>query len=187
MKLVVGLGNPGTKYVGTRHNVGFDVIGELARRWFVEARSKFQGECFESRQAGERILLLRPQTYMNRSGASVLAARDFFKIENQDLLIVCDDFNLALGRIRLRPKGSSGGQKGLDDIIRRLGTDQVPRMRIGIGIPPSGWAAADYVLSRFRDDERDEVVGTVNRAADAVVCWLHEGLEAGMNLYNGTE
>ncbi len=185
MKLVVGLGNPGRKYAQTRHNVGFRVLAELARRLGAgPPRNKFHGEYCEVQVAQERVLLLCPQTYMNKSGASVLAARDFYKIENDRLLVVCDDLNLPLGRLRARPGGSAGGQKGLDDVIRRLGTQEVPRLRLGIGPTPGGWDASDYVLSKFLPEELSTVDDTLARAADATLTWLQEGIEACMNQFN---
>src|SRR5688572_30356880 len=150
MKLIVGLGNPGDKYKETRHNVGFEVTSRLAARFGASPpRARFQGETVEANIAGQKVLLLTPLTYMNLSGASVLAARDFYKIELQDILIVCDDFNLPLGKLRLRARGSAGGQNGLADILRRLGTEDLPRLRIGIGSPPPGRDPAGYVLGRF--------------------------------------
>src|SRR5262245_48968364 len=123
MKLIVGLGNPGGKYKNTRHNVGFEVAARLGKEFATAApRAKFQGEITEVTIAGQKALLLTPLTYMNASGASVLATRDFYKIENQNVLVVCDDFALPLGKLRLRPKGSSGGQKGLEDILDRKST-----------------------------------------------------------------
>ena len=158
MKLIVGLGNPGRKYADTRHNIGWEVLAELQRRLGAgRPRAKFQGEVVEAVWEGTRVLLLCPLTYMNGSGASVLAARDFYKIETDDLIVVCDDFNLPLAKLRFRAKGSAGGQKGLQDVIRRLGTDQFARLRIGIDSPPPQWDVADYVLSRFADEERGEV------------------------------
>jgi PTH1 family peptidyl-tRNA hydrolase len=148
MKLIVGLGNPGRKYAKTRHNVGFHVAAELAHRYGqARARSKFRGEMVEAAIDGHKVVVLCPHTYMNRSGSSVLEARDFFKVELADLLVVSDDFNLPLARLRFRAKGSSGGQKGLQDIIRCLGTDQFSRLRMGIGAPPANWDVADFVLS----------------------------------------
>lgn len=185
MKLVVGLGNPGKKYEGTRHNVGFDVIVELARMLAGgKPRRAFQGEVVEVSSRGEKLLLLCPHTLMNLSGGSVLEARDFYKIANEDLLIVCDDFNLPLAKLRCRPSGSAGGQRGLEDIIRRLGTDQIPRLRVGIGSPPEGRQAADFVLGRFTKGELPEIQVTVGHAADAVVMWAHEGTAKVMNKYN---
>ena len=185
MKLVVGLGNPGDKYKGTRHNVGFEVLAQVAKTLRCETpRAKFQGEVVEANIGGQRTLLLTPLTYMNLSGVSVLAARDFYKIENQDLLIVCDDFNLPLAKLRFRASGSSGGQKGLDDIIRRLGTDEVPRLRMGIGQPPPGRDVAGYVLSRFSKEEQPEIAAAVSRAAEATVVWVEQGIQQCMNQYN---
>jgi PTH1 family peptidyl-tRNA hydrolase len=186
MKLIVGLGNPGRKYAGTRHNVGFDVLAELARRHGkATARARFQGETVEANVEGERAILLCPHTYMNNSGESVQPAKDFYKIENEDLLVVCDDFNLPLARLRFRSQGSSGGQKGLADIIRRLGTEQVPRLRIGIGTPPPEWDVADYVLSKFKKDEQPEIEAAIALAAEAVAAWTREGIDFCMTKYNG--
>lgn len=186
MKLVVGLGNPGRKYQATRHNIGFEVLGNLARRYAVGSpRSNFQGEIVEADLRGERAWLLWPQTFMNRSGTSVVQARDFYKLENEQLLIVCDDFNLALAKLRFRAKGSSGGQKGLQDVIRALGTEEFARLRVGIGQPPDGWDPVDFVLGKFNKEETAEVEHLVVRAADAVVEWAGEGIETCMNRYNG--
>lgn len=185
MKLVVGLGNPGRKYEGTRHNVGFEVLAELAREYGTSpVRAAFQGEVSEANLRGERALLLAPHTLMNLSGGSLLAARDFYKIENHDLLVVCDDFNLPLGRLRVRAKGSAGGQKGLADILRRLGTQDIARLRVGIGEPPANWDPADFVLSKFAKQERPEIDLAVRVAADAVAVWAAEGVAACMNRYN---
>jgi PTH1 family peptidyl-tRNA hydrolase len=185
MKLVVGLGNPGRKYEATRHNVGFAVLGVLARRHSAAAtRFAFHAETADVQIGSERVLLLCPQTYMNRSGKSVVAARDFYKLENQDLLVVCDDFNLPLGRLRARARGSAGGQRGLEDIIRALGSEEFCRLRVGIGQPPSGRDPADYVLSRFREEEREEIELAVQRAADAVEVWVTRGIDECMNRFN---
>ncbi len=185
MKLVVGLGNPGRKYEGTRHNVGFRVLDELARRHGQNGpKQAFQGEVVEGRIDEEKTLLLCPHTLMNRSGGSVLAARDFYKIEMVDLLVVADDFNLPLGKLRFRSSGSSGGQKGLGDIIQRLGSQDVARLRIGIGAPMQGRDAADWVLGRFSKAEKDEVDVAVMLAADAVEVWARKGIAVSMNQYN---
>ncbi len=185
MKLIVGLGNPGAQYKHTRHNVGFEVAALLARKYAGGTpRAKFQGEIAEANIGGERALLLTPLTYMNLSGASVLAARDFFKIEQPDTLVICDDFNLPLGKLRLRGKGSAGGQKGLEDILRRLGTDEIPRLRLGIGAPPAGRDVAGYVLSRFAQDEQPIVADAIVRAAEAAAAWATQGLAAAMNEFN---
>lgn len=188
MKLIVGLGNPGRKYVGTRHNIGFDVLAKLAQRHgTTKPKQRFEGETVEATIENEKILLLCPHTYMNNSGSSVQPARDFYKLENSDVLIVCDDFNLPLARLRFRPKGSSGGQKGLGDIIRRLGNDEVARLRIGIGSSPPGWNVSDFVLSKFKTEEKTEIEHATLRAADAVATWVREGTEYCMNHYNASQ
>ena len=185
MKLVVGLGNPGRKYQGTRHNVGYEVVTDLARRFGAgAARSNFQGEVVDASIQGERLVLLSPQTFMNASGASVLAARDFYKLHNTELLIVCDDLHLPLGSLRIRAQGSSGGQKGLADITRVLGTEVVPRLRVGIGEAPPAWDAADYVLGKFTRQELAMIEDVVVRAAEAVETWVRRGMQAAMNEFN---
>ena len=185
MKLVVGLGNVGRKYDGTRHNVGFDVISELVRRQAMRpAKGRFQGETYEGEWGGERVVLLCPHTLMNLSGGSVQPARDFYKLTNDQVLVVCDDFNLPLGKLRFRSKGSAGGQKGLADVIRRLGGEEIPRLRIGIGPPPPHWDIADFVLSRFSGADAKEIAETIRRAADGVVEWVARGTDHCMNQYN---
>ena len=185
MKLVVGLGNPGRKYHGTRHNVGFEVLARLAERLGAgRPKAAFQGEATTTELAGHKVLLLWPQTYMNLSGGSVLAARDFYKIIDDDLLLICDDINLPLAKLRFRAEGSAGGQKGLDDVIRRLGTQNIARLRIGVGAPPDRMDAADYVLSKFRKDEWPLAEEAIERAADAVGAWVEHGVKYCMNQYN---
>ncbi len=185
MKLIVGLGNPGRKYEATRHNIGFVVAQRLAARWNQpRGRARFHGETVETRVGEHQVMLLCPHTWMNRSGLSVLEARVFFKLDLADLLVICDDFNLPLAKLRCRPKGSSGGQKGLQDILNRLGTDEVPRLRVGIGAPPDGWDVAAYVLSRFHPEEVDVIQSAAERAADAALDWVREGIEFCMNRYN---
>src|SRR3990172_3481425 len=182
MKLIVGLGNLGRKYEQTRHNVGFDVLNRLAGRCGDGgAKDKFDGRVMEATIAGERVLLLWPHTFMNRSGECVGPAVEFYKLELADLLVVCDDFNLPLGKLRFRSEGSAGGQNGLADIIRRLGTEEFSRLRLGIGPVPDNWDAADFVLARFAADERKGIDETIELAADGAECWVAEGIEAGMN------
>jgi PTH1 family peptidyl-tRNA hydrolase len=185
MKLIVGLGNPGRKYEGTRHNVGFDVIAELVRRTGGgSGKTAFQGELHDVKFGDERALLLRPHTFMNLSGSSVVGARDFYKLTNADLLVVCDDLNLPVGKLRMRAKGSSGGQKGLEDCIRRLGGDEFARLRVGIGSPPEYMEGADYVLAKYSKGEREEMGIAVVKAAEAAEVWVREGVAATMNRYN---
>ncbi len=185
MKLVVGLGNPGKRYRGTRHNVGFDVLAELARSFGTGGvKSKFHAEVLEADIGGQKALLISPLTYMNNSGTSVWEAKNFYKIAEEDLLVVCDDLNLPLAKLRFRTKGSSGGQKGLEDIASRIGTDEFPRLRIGIGSPPDGWDWADYVLSKFTKEEIPDIEEAVRSAADAVVVWAKQGVGVCMDQYN---
>ena len=185
MKLIVGLGNPGKKYEKTRHNVGFETLNLVAQRCAdATAKDKFDGRIAEVTIAGQRTLLLWPHTLMNRSGQSVWGAVDFYQLPPADLLVVCDDFNLPLGTLRFRSQGSAGGQKGLQDIIRRLGTQEFSRLRIGIGPVPDHWDAADFVLSRFATAERPEIDDAMMRAADGVEFWVADGIAASMNKFN---
>ena len=185
-KLVVGLGNPGKKYVGSRHNVGFEVAARVARNWDAgKVKRKFKGEIVEVRVGNQQVCLLCPETFMNASGSSVKPAIEFFKLEPRDVLVVCDDFALELAKLRFRSKGSSGGQKGLGDIIRCVGTDEIPRLRVGIGKPPESWDISDYVLSQFSKKEQTEIEIAVREAADAVAEWVANGIDYCMNRYNG--
>jgi len=188
MKVVIGLGNPGPKYVGTRHNVGFDVVDYLAAAPGVGPfRSKFQALIAEAKEAGEPVLLVKPETFMNLSGRAVRQIVDFYKLTPAtDLLVISDDFNLPLGKLRARAKGSHGGQNGLRNIQEQLGNDEYPRLRIGVGQPSEG-QAVDFVLSRFKPGERKAVEDTIAKAAEAVVIWLKSGLDAAMNRANGPE
>ena len=185
MKLIVGLGNPGPRYNLTRHNVGFDVLNAFAdRHFFPTCRSRFDGLVTDHLVDGEKVVLLAPQTYMNASGRSVRQCADFFKVEHQNILVLLDDMNLDLGRLRMRQGGSAGGQKGLADIIRHLGVDQIPRLRIGIGRPPGRVAASDFVLQQFTDDERIEIDVCISECVAGVECWIRDGLSAAMNSLN---
>jgi peptidyl-tRNA hydrolase, PTH1 family len=185
-KLVVGLGNPGAKYAGTRHNVGFDVLEELAQRLgATDRRAKFEGEMASTTIAGAPVTLLWPLTFMNASGRCVAAVARFYKIEPEsDILVVCDDLSLPLGKLRMRARGSSGGQKGLNDILRAFGTQTLARLRVGIEPPPEHWDVADYVLSRFRKDEQDSVAEATRKAADAARLWCEQGIDYCMNIVN---
>jgi len=186
MNVVVGLGNPGPKYRQTRHNVGFEVLAELAQRHdATRPKLKFEAEVVESSVAGRKLLLVAPQTYMNVSGRTVRKLIDFYRLPLEHLLVVCDDMNLDVARLRMRSSGSAGGQKGLQDIINRLGgEEEFARLRIGIGRPPESMDASNYVLGRFRSAEREKIDAAIQRAADAVVCWVESGVEAVMNQFN---
>lgn len=185
MKIVVGLGNPGGRYVGTRHNVGFEVLARLAAQYAANPpRSRFDAEVTEIAIGGERTLLAAPQTYMNLSGRCVRQIVDFYKVPISELLVVCDDMNLEVGRLRLRASGSAGGQKGLQDIIERLGTEEFARLRVGIGRPPGRMDGAAYVLQRFSAADQEAMAPALVRAADAVVLWVDEGVQSAMNSVN---
>jgi PTH1 family peptidyl-tRNA hydrolase len=185
VKLIVGLGNPGRAYDGTRHNVGFDALAVLSNRAGSPVRrQRFQGEVAQVTLRGSSALLLWPLTWMNLSGSSVLSARDFYKVDHENILVICDDFQLALGTIRLRGSGSGGGQNGLADVLARLGSTAIPRLRIGIGPVAAGWKTADFVLGKFATHERADVEIVLERAADAVEEWVALGIDAAMNRFN---
>ncbi len=186
MKLIAGLGNPGRRYAGSRHNVGYLVVDELARRWQIDAARqdrRCEGLLAEGSAAGQRLLLLKPTTFMNLSGRSVAAVWRFYKLALADVLIVHDDLDLPVGLIRLRALGSAGGHKGLLDILKHLGSPEVPRLRIGIGKVHKA-ATVEYVLSRFEPQEREDIEQVIGRAADAAECWLREGIDAAMTAFN---
>lgn len=184
MKLVAGLGNPGSKYARTRHNAGFFVVEELSRRWsYGRARKQFNGLLADGTIRGERVLLLEPQTYMNLSGVSVREATTFLKIDTADLLVVVDDMALPVGRLRMRPRGSAGGHNGLTSIIQQLGTDAFARLRIGIG-QVAGERMVGHVLGAFSSEEEPVVERAIQTAADAVECWIVEGTDAAMTKFN---
>ena len=187
MKVVAGLGNTGRKYEGTRHSVGFEVLAELAKRFSAAApKQQFEAEISEILIGSERVLLVAPQTYMNLSGRSLRQVLDFYKLPIDSLLVICDDLNLRLARIRLRKSGSSGGQKGLQNIIQQLGTEQVSRLRLGIDPAPIGFDSADYVLGKFGKRDRAVLEPAILQAADAAEAWVREGIESAMNRFNGT-
>jgi peptidyl-tRNA hydrolase, PTH1 family len=187
MKVVVGLGNPGSKYAGTRHNIGFDVIDYLAKAPGVGfPRSQFQSLVAETAEAGDKVLLVKPDTFMNLSGRAVRAIVDFHKLPIENVLVICDDFNLPLGKLRVRANGSHGGQNGLRNIQEQLGTDAYARMRIGVGQPGPG-EAVDFVLSRFKLGEKAAIEDAVAKAANGVLVWLRQGLDACMNATNAGE
>ena len=188
MKIVVGLGNPGKEYEGTRHNVGFDVLRELSRRWNGAApKKRFQAELVEILCGPEKLLLVAPQTYMNLSGQSVSQVVNFYQLPVADLLVVCDDMNLPMGKLRMRGQGSSGGQKGLKNILDSLSSEAIPRLRLGIGRPRGRGDSVNHVLNRFRTEEAEAYQVAVQQAADGVEVWAKEGLAAAMNRINGLD
>lgn len=186
MKLIVGLGNPGRRYEGTRHNVGFATLRQIATNLACgSSKARFEGDFAEGHWNHEKIGLLWPLTYMNLSGRSVRAAADFFGLPLPNLLVICDDFSLPLGTIRIRESGTSGGQKGLQDICERLGSTAVPRLRIGIGSPPPEWDPADYVLGRFAGTDLELATQAMDVAAQAARCWIESGIQTAMTEFNG--
>ena len=184
MKIVVGLGNPGARYKDTRHNIGFQVLDELARRWRSENwKRRFEAEVSEHR-AGGPVLLVKPQTFMNLSGEAVREAAKFYKVAPQDIIAIHDDLDLPAGRLRIRERGGAGGHKGIQSMIVQLGTDAFVRVKFGIGRPPAEWDTADYVLGRFSPEEQPSISQTIGLAADAVEAILAEGTSAAMNRFN---
>lgn len=185
LRLIVGLGNPGRRYAGTRHNLGFEVLEELGRRHgLAPRRSKFRGALGQGVIAGHPVALLRPNTYMNLSGESVAPAMRFYRLPLTHLLVICDDVHLPPGQIRLRRSGSAGGHKGLISIIEHLDSQSFPRLRLGVGEPPPEVDQVAYVLMRFRREESPAVREAIDLAADAVDSWLAEGIDAAMNRFN---
>ncbi len=184
--MVVGLGNPGAKYDGTRHNIGFEVLRKLqAKVGASTPRAKYEGQFSTAVVDGVSLLLVWPLTFMNNSGRCVQPMASFYKVNHeQDVLVVCDDLSLPLGKLRFRASGSAGGQKGLNDILRVFGGQTVPRLRIGIDPAPPQWDVADYVLGRFREDERPTVDKAVADATDAVLSWATRGIAFCMNKFN---
>ncbi len=185
LKLIVGLGNPGVKYQGTRHNIGFELVDRLAQGARpARFATKFDGQLAEIEIDYRRVLLLKPDTFMNLSGRSASQAIRFHKIDLADVLVVCDDLSLPVGKLRLKPGGSDGGQKGLRDIAAHLGTNDFPRLRVGIG--ENGVVdAADFVLSRFRAAERTAIDDALILATQAAAVWVAQGIDAAMNRFNG--
>lgn len=186
LRMAVGLGNPGPKYAGTRHNVGFDVLDYLSRSRVAPApRAKFDGQ-YTTVDVGETTLILVwPLTYMNESGRCAKAIAQFFKIDPlSDLLVICDDLSLPLGKLRLRGKGSAGGQKGLHHILQVFGSQEIARLRIGIDAAPPQWETADYVLGRFRAEEKPVIDTAIERAAQALLTWCESDLAHCMNQIN---
>jgi peptidyl-tRNA hydrolase, PTH1 family len=184
MKVVVGLGNPGKQYHGTRHNVGFAVIDGLAAAPSCgRFQCRFSAQVAELMEGDQKVLLVKPETFMNLSGRCVRQVVDFYQLDLADLLIVCDDVNLPLGKLRIRPKGSHGGHNGLRDIQSHLGTQEYARLRIGVDAAGEG-ELVDHVLSRFRPAERAVIDDAVAEAVQAVSVWVRQGLDVCMNRFN---
>ena len=186
MKLIVGLGNPTDKYTGTRHNVGFEVIDRIVDEYGIGLDTvKHKGVYGKGKIGGQTVILLKPMTYMNLSGESVAAVAAYYKIEPNDIIVVYDDINLDVGRLRVRGKGSAGGHNGIKNIIAHLKTEDFPRVRIGVGMKPPKMDLADYVLSHFTKEDREKIEEGYDKAAKAVELLVQDELERAMNDYNG--
>lgn len=185
MKIVVGLGNPGSKYDGTRHNIGFLVVDRLARQLHI-ALDQLQCDALIGlgKSNAEPLLLAKPQTFMNRSGAAVAALLQRYGATPADLVVIYDDLDLPLGRIRIRPNGSAGGHRGVSSIIEHLGGEEFNRIRIGIGRPPVGVTVVNHVLTPFAETEAGELSKIIERGSEALECVIHRGTETAMGIYN---
>jgi PTH1 family peptidyl-tRNA hydrolase len=184
VRLVAGLGNPGAEYTGTRHNIGFLVVDRVAAQTGSTWEKSSRWNALVAKQGG--VLLIKPTAYMNRSGEPLRAIADYYKIEPQEMLVALDDMALPVGKLRIRQSGGPGGHNGLESIIIHFGTDEIPRLRIGIGAAPVE-GAVDYVLSRFFEEEKPIVRSAIDRAAEAVKCAIDKGVVSAMNTFNKSE
>ena len=186
MFLIAGLGNPGKEYENTRHNVGFTALDLMADSLGIKINKvKFKGLLGEATYEGNKLLLLKPHTYMNLSGESVKDAVNFYKIPLEKLIVIYDDMDLPVGRIRIRPEGSAGGHHGMESIIYQLGSDKFPRVRIGIGHPEDKKATVNHVLGRFYGEEAEKIQAAIQAAVDAALLIVTEGANCAMNKFNG--
>lgn len=185
MKLIVGLGNPGREYELTRHNIGFMAIDELAKRWNISLNEqKFKGVFGAGFVNGEKVILLKPLTYMNLSGESIRPLMDYYKIDVEDFVVLYDDLDIPVGKLRLRMKGSAGGHNGVKSTISHLGTQEFQRIRMGIDRPKNGMKVVDYVLGRFTSEEIPDVNHSIEKATDACEEWLNKPFLQIMNTFN---
>ena len=186
MFIIVGLGNPTPEYEGTRHNVGFEVIDALARKYNIDVDTKkHRAYIGKGMIEGQKVILAKPQTYMNLSGESVRSLLDYYKVdEEQELLVIYDDISLVPGGIRIRKKGSAGGHNGIKNIIQELGTQKFVRIKVGVGAKPQGWDLADHVLGRFSSEDRAKVEEAIGHAMDAAVLMMQGETDKAMNIYN---
>ena len=183
--IIVGLGNPDRKYENTRHNAGFIALDALAEKYGVSVnRLKYKSYCASTEISGKKVLLMKPQTYMNNSGEAVVEAMNFYKVPPENVVIIFDDISLNVGNVRVRRKGSDGGQKGMRSIIYLSGKDTFPRVKIGIGQKPEGWDLADWVLSRFTENEKKTIDESAKKAVGAVELILDGNIDKAMSLYN---
>lgn len=186
MYIIVGLGNPGDKYAATRHNIGFDAITRISDDYNIPLDfKKHKALCGKGYIEGKKVILAQPQTYMNLSGESVRELSDYYKAASDELVIIYDDISLDIGQLRIRGRGSAGGHNGIKSIIQHIGTQEFPRIKIGVGDKPKGWDLADYVLGRFPNGEEERVREALKEASAAVKIIVSEGLNAAMNQCNG--
>lgn len=185
MYIIAGLGNPGKEYMGTRHNAGFSCIDELADKYNINVDTlKFKGMIGKGVIGGEKVILVKPMTYMNNSGECIREVMDYFKVDIEDLLVIFDDISLEPGRLRIRAKGSAGGHNGIKSIIKHLGSEQFKRIKFGVGDKPKGWDLADWVLGHFPTELYQQLRTGNENACKAVECILTEGIESAMNKFN---
>ncbi|WP_442597368.1 aminoacyl-tRNA hydrolase [Neobacillus sp. D3-1R] len=185
MKLIIGLGNPGKQYEKTRHNVGFDVIEELSNQFNIPLdQLKFKGQFGMGFVGTEKVLLLKPLTYMNLSGESIRAVMDFYDIDTEEIVVIYDDLDIPVGKLRLRQKGSAGGHNGIKSTIAHIGTQEFNRIRIGVDRPQNGMSVSNYVLGRFTADEQPIIDEVVKRSAEACQSWLTKPFLQVMNEFN---
>ena len=186
MYVIVGLGNPGKQYEHTRHNVGFDVIDILAEEYGISVtKIKHKALIGEGRVGTEKVLLVKPQTYMNLSGETLIDIYNYYKVHPENIVVIYDDIDLDVGKIRIRKKGSAGTHNGMRSIIKCLGLSDFPRIRVGVSRPRPGQDLADFVLSRFRKEEADDLATGLDKAYRAVDCMIRENIDKAMNQYNG--
>lgn len=186
MYIIAGLGNPGKDYAGTRHNAGFSVIDQLADKYNISVdTAKHKGLIGKGVIEGQKVVLVKPQTYMNNSGECIREVMDFYKEDIDNLIVVFDDISLEPGKLRVRPKGSAGGHNGIKSIIAHMGSDNFKRVKFGVGDKPKGWDLADWVLGRFPSEEFETLREGNKRACDAIVCIMNEGVDSAMNKFNG--
>ena len=185
MKIIIGLGNPTSKYAGTRHNIGFSIITRLSDEYNIPLNiKKHKGICGAGFINNEKVLLVEPQTYMNLSGECVREVLEFYKLTNDDIIVIYDDVSLDVGQLRIRKKGSAGGHNGIKSIIAHLGSEEFIRIKVGVGNKPADWDLADYVLGRFPEEELETVRESVKNAACACESIIKYGIDYAMNQYN---
>ena len=185
MKIIIGLGNPTREYQATRHNIGFDAVTRICDDYNIRLDSKeHKALCGRGYIGGEKVILAQPQTFMNLSGESVRALVDYYKLTNEDIIVIYDDIHLGVGQLRVRKKGSAGGHNGIKNIIAHLGTQEFMRIRIGVGEKPEEWDLVDYVLGHFPKEEEPMIREALLRASKACECTITDGIEAAMNRYN---